>query len=284
MNLDRATQLWVPPAIGQWLQTKLLSLVDIKPPPELKPDHKILEQNVTIRGDFMEKVATGLITPHRATVESLTETGLALSDGKTLDVDVIIAATGYNQFEFPYLSFDPIRSKDTPAGGVDLYKFLATPHYDNLFFVGYTELLGALPPTAEAQARYIAAVLRGKIPRAGKEEMLRDIGRVRAEQRRKYVQSERHVLTWEMIDYVDDLLRPLGAVPSFATLLGKVFTGNPFRALGILNAVWFGIPSSAQWRLLGHGAKKELAEETVLRIANGEGRLREKEVEALGRG
>jgi len=284
---DRATQVWIPPSIGQWLQTKLLHLVEIQPPKELIPEHKILAQNVTIRGDFLEKVTTGLITPHRATVESLTETGLVLSNGTTLDVDAVICATGYNQFDFPHLSFDPLRSKDTtttPPGAVDMYKFLATPHYDNLFFVGYTELIGPLPPAAEAQARYVAALLEGRIPRATKEEMLTDIKRVREAQRKKYVHSDRHILAWEAIDYIDTLLAPLGARPGFGKLLGRMFTGNPIRALSVLNAVWFGIPSSAQWRLCGYGAKRKLAEETVLRIAAGKKKLSKAELLELGMG
>lgn len=246
------------------------------------PDHTILAQNPTIRGDFLEKVRTKIITPQRASVDCLTETGLKLSNGKTLDVDVIICATGYNQFEFPYLSFDPVRSKDTPPGAVDMYKFIMTPYYDNLFFVGYSELFGPLPPAAEAQARHIAAVLEGRIPRPSKEAMFRDIRDIRALQAKRYVHSERHILTLEAITYIDGLLKPLGAVPGFGRLLGRVFTSNPLRALSILNAVWFGIPSSAQWRLLGHGNKQKLAEETVLRIAGGKEGLSKAEVKCLG--
>ena len=165
-----------------------------------------------------------------------------------------------------------------------MYKFLATPHYDNLFFVGYTELIGPLPPAAEAQARYVTALLAGRLPRATREEMLRDIERVREAQARKYVHSERHVLSWEAIDYIDMLLAPLGARPGFGKLLGRVFTGNPVRALSVLNAVWFGIPSSAQWRLCGDGAKRKLAEETVLRIAAGKKEMSKGELLELGLG
>ncbi|KAB5554473.1 flavin-containing monooxygenase [Coniochaeta sp. 2T2.1] len=278
---NRATQLWINPTIAQYIQTKLLHLVDILPPPELRPDHRILAQNPTLRGDFSEKVATRIITPHRASVSSFTPTGLLLSNGKTLEVDVVIAATGYDQFHFPYLSFDPVRGKDTPTGGVDLYRFLATPHYDNLFFVGYTELFGPLMPAAEAQSRYVAALLTGLVPQPTKEEMFRSIRDVRAQQKKKYVESERHVLTWECVEYCDSLLKPLGADPSFGRLFAGCFKGNPIRALGVLNAVWFGVPSSAQWRLCGHGSRRGLAEETVLRIAADKGELSKKEVEMV---
>lgn len=256
--------------------------MDIQPPKELIPEHKILEQNPTIRGDFLEKVRTGLITVQRASVESFTETELILSTGAALAVDVVICCTGYNQFELPYLPANAVRSGDTPPDAVDLYKFIMTPHYDNLFFLGYLELFGPLPPAAEAQARHIVALLEGRIPRPSKEAMLKQIAEFRAYQGKNYVRSGRHVLTGDQITYIDDLLAPLGAVPGFGRLLGRMFTGNPLKAWRILNAVWFGIPSSAQWRLCGSGKKQELAEETLLRIAAEKTTLSKGEVEHLG--
>jgi dimethylaniline monooxygenase (N-oxide forming) len=260
----------------------LLNAVDIKPPKELVPDHKLLAQNPTVRSDFLEKVNMKLVTIQRASIDNFTETGLALTNGKTLDVDVVICCTGYNQFNFPYLPADPLRSKDTPPDAVDMYKFIMTPHYDNLFFMGYLELFGPLPPAAEAQARHITAVLQGRIPRPTKEAMFKQINQTRVFQERHFIRSERHTLTFEQIPYVDDLLAPLGAVPSFGRLLGRMFTGNPIKALSILNAVWFGIPSSAQWRLCGYGKKEKLAEETVLRIAGQKQDLSKAELKCLG--
>jgi dimethylaniline monooxygenase (N-oxide forming) len=230
----------------------------------------------------LEKVNTKLITIQRASIDSFTETGLSLSNGKTLDVDVVICCTGYNQFTFPYLSFDPVRSKDTPPHAVDMYKFIMTPHYDNLFFVGYAELFGPLPPAAEAQARHITAILQGRLPRPTKDAMFKQIKQTREYQARHFIQSERHTLISDMIPYVDDLLAPLGAVPGFGRLFGRMFTSNPLKAFAVLNAVWFGIPSSAQWRLCGHGKKEKLAEETVLRIAAGKEGLAKAELEYLG--
>ncbi len=83
------------------------------------------------------------------------------------------------------------------------------------------------------------------------------------------------------IQYIDALLEPLGAAPTFGRLLGKVFTSNPWKALQVLNAMWFGIPSSAQWRLCGYGAKEGLAREGVLRIAGEKEELSEKELQML---
>jgi dimethylaniline monooxygenase (N-oxide forming) len=85
----------LPSAITKWAQTKLCNLVMGELPPELKPKHGILEANATVRSDFVEKIQVGLIIPHRAGIEKFAENGLLLNNGTELDVDVIIACTGY---------------------------------------------------------------------------------------------------------------------------------------------------------------------------------------------
>ncbi len=261
----------------------LLNLVEGKPPESLKADHKILEQNPTMRSDFIEKVRSGQITVQRTEVAGFTEKGLALADGSSLDVDVVICATGYDQFDLPYLPADVVRGESTPPDRVDLYKFMMPPAYPGLFLHGYLELFGPLPPAAEAQARHTAAVVGGRITPPPPDRMLSDIRAFQAWQDKSFLRSGRHALTAMQIPYVDDLLAPLGAVPGFGRLLGRVFTSNPWKAVGVLNAVWFGIPSSAQWRLCGHGAKRDLARATVLRVASEKPALSKAEVDLLRR-
>ncbi len=85
----------LPKSISTWAQTKLLNLVTGQLPPELKPQHGILEANPTVRSDFLEQIQVGRMTPHRAGVEKFTQNGLLLTNGTELEVDVIIACTGY---------------------------------------------------------------------------------------------------------------------------------------------------------------------------------------------
>ncbi|ERT00419.1 hypothetical protein HMPREF1624_03790 [Sporothrix schenckii ATCC 58251] len=298
---NRATQLWLPVGLSQWLQTKLLAFVDGTAPAAMAPAHKILEQNPTIRGDFLEKVRTGLVQIARGDVVRMTAAGLVVqstlpkdkkakkddvvqgSDEYALDVDVVIFATGYTLFDLPYLPPNTAHPAGDPDQ-VDLYKLILPLHQRNLFFHGYTDLLGPLPPAAEAQARYTAALLAGRLPPPSTDEKARGIQAFRAYNRRHFVHSDRHVATAHLIPYVDDLLAPLGAAPTFSKLLAQVFTsGHPLRALSVLSAVWFSIPSSAAWRLVGHGAKPDLAAATVLRTAGEKPALSEKEVVLLAK-
>lgn len=289
----------MPLKAGQWIQTKLLQFVEGKAPEVMRPKHKLLEQSPTIRGDFIEKVRTGVINVHRGSVDRLTEDGIIISssqdngdakgetkEDKELKVDVIIACTGYNQFDHPFLPDDAIRNPDSATKKrADLYKLIVPPRYPTLFTIGHAELVGPAAPVFDAQARWASSVVAGRIQLPTQETMRHEIGQLQAWQDKHFLGTERHALALYNIAYTDELLEPLGAAPSFRRCLGKVFTsGHPWRAFKVLSAVWFGIPSAAQWRLFGHGADEALATETLLRIAAGGETLSEKEIRLLGLG
>ncbi len=142
---------------------------------------------------------------------------------------MVICCTGYQQFHHPFLPADSLRdeapahaSEEPVSPSVDLYKFLLTPHYKHLYFLGYIELFGPLPPAVEAQARHAAALLRGRIPYPSRDAMLSDIGRVRNWQRKQFVQSERHMLTSPQIEYVDSLLEAAWCDTDVREVAGEV--------------------------------------------------------------
>lgn len=221
---------------------------------------------------------TGRIEVHRADVAAITEAGIKLSTGAEVEVDAIILATGYQQFAFPFLPADAVRDANTPEHAVDLWKLMLSTRYKNLFFNGLTELIGPLPPAAEAQARLTAALVSGVVKYPSDSEMKKDVERMRKHQRSTFVQTERHTLLQPYVPYVDEVLKPLGAVPSFTRMLGRCITGNPVTALKLLMAVYFGICAGAMWRMTGHGAKPEMAKATLLRLGGKNEKLSEEEV------
>jgi dimethylaniline monooxygenase (N-oxide forming) len=77
------------------------------------------------------------------------------------------------------------------------------------------------------------------------------------------------------------LAQDLGVLPTFGRLVSRIFTSNVFRAISIFNAVYFGITSSAQYRLFGHDSKPGLASATLLRLAKGGMELSDEEEAAL---
>ncbi|SPN97370.1 uncharacterized protein DNG_00884 [Cephalotrichum gorgonifer] len=278
---DRATQMWVPHKISQYIQTKLINLIHAQQPEELKCDHKLLEQNPTTRGDFIEKVNTGIVKLHRASIDTFTPSGLSLSTGTEIDADVVICCTGYHMTDMPFLPRDAVVSREMPAPHIDLYKHFVSPWYDDLFIIGRVENFGPLAPTAEAQARVAAAMLSGRLQKPGREEMLASIRKTREESAKAFIKSDRHLQTVHSIQYIDDILGPLGAAPTMFKLLGRATSVGLIRALKVFAAVYFGVPSSGQWRLLGEGRSEKLAEAMVLRISAGKKELSKEEREAL---
>ncbi|ORY55628.1 flavin-binding monooxygenase-like family protein [Pseudomassariella vexata] len=278
---NRATQVWVPARAAEYIQTCLLDLVLGKHPKELQPDHRLLQQNPTIRTEFVERVRTGALKIHRAEVACFTETGLKLSDGTAVDADVVIACTGYLHAH-PYLPADVLRNAETPYFGIYVYKLIVPARYENIYFVGMIEAPGPALPPMEAQARFAVGIITGRVTPPAGEALMREIRNWQELHAKQFIRSERHVATETYVPYIDSLLELLGAKPTFGRLLGRVFSsGSPLRALSTLSAVYFGLTSSAQWRLFGHGRKEELARETVLRIAGEKGEMTKRERELL---
>jgi dimethylaniline monooxygenase (N-oxide forming) len=84
-----------------------------------------------------------------------------------------------------------------------------------------------------------------------------------------------------MLPFCNSLATDLGIVPTFGRLLYRVFTSSPFTAFSILKYFYFGMITSAPYRLFGHGAKPEIATATILRMAKEEKSLSKAEKDAL---
>jgi cation diffusion facilitator CzcD-associated flavoprotein CzcO len=78
-------------------------------------------------------------------------------NGETIEADIIICATGY-KLTYPYLSADVA---DTSDNDLTLFCGIVPPENRDLFFVGVSRPSGAFWPVAEAQAKFVAAVLSG---------------------------------------------------------------------------------------------------------------------------
>ena len=95
------------------------------------------------------------------------------------------------------------------------------------------------------------------------------------------IRADRHPTNVDFLSYSDNLIKDLKADPQFGRLLRLVFTSNPFRAISVLRAVYFGISSPAQYRLFGYGKNPKLATATLLRLAKDGKGLSEEEKKEL---
>lgn len=164
--IGRVAETILPAKLSQWLQMQLCNHVMGKLPGVIRPEHGLMEANVTMRSDLVDNIKTGRIIPHRAGIEKITEPSLILTNGTSIDVDVIIFCTGYH-LTAPYVPEDSYRLRYNEilntSNTMDLYKMVASPLYPNLFFIGFVELAGPLIPVSEAQSRWATAVIANRI-------------------------------------------------------------------------------------------------------------------------
>ncbi|MFV1963685.1 MAG: hypothetical protein ACC658_17935, partial [Acidimicrobiia bacterium] len=114
--------------------------------------------------------------------------------------DVIIYATGY-RISFPFLDDDVFTSDDNK---VKLYKQVVPVDSPGLFFVGLIQPVGALPPLAEQQARWVSQLLEGaSLPSTG--EMRADIVTDTFERTERYQDRPRHTIQVDYWPYLDSM-------------------------------------------------------------------------------
>lgn len=251
-----------------------------KHPDALKPDHSVFATIPLVRGEFLERVNTGKIKLHRASVKQINANSIDLTNGTSIDADAIVACTGF-QTKFPYLPNDVLgegsdSTKDWQT--FNLYQLVKPVHYPNIFFIGFAEAAGPAAPLYEAQARWSVNLLANNISLPSHEQQLAAIKRLQMWQQKESVPSERHNMYVLYLEYIDALLKPLGAAPSMSKLLKLLLTsGHPVSSLRTMSAVYLKVAASGQWRLFGNGSKPDWAMETTLRVTGHKKEMTEKE-------
>lgn len=139
---------------------------------------------------FMAHVAYGTIGI-RPGVADVNGTTVRFTDGSTEEVDAIVAATGY-EIDLPFLAKDvaPVVERRLEA-----YLRVVHPQRQGLYFVGFFNVSGgANISMMDVQARWMAALVSGDVPRPNAARMRSGI---RAEQRflaRRYPGAARYGL------------------------------------------------------------------------------------------
>lgn len=183
----------------------------------LKPKHRVMSQHPTINDALPNKLLSGTVIL-REDVKCFTETGVIFqNDEKQVDVDAVVFATGY-KLHFPFVSEDIVQVKDNK---VQLYKYIFPPHlpHPTLAAINCVQVVGAVFPIAEAQARWYALVVNGKRKLPSKEAMLKDIADKESALSRRYVSSTRHTVQVDYIPYLDELADEIGCKPNFLKML-----------------------------------------------------------------
>ncbi|XP_029843021.2 flavin-containing monooxygenase 5 [Ixodes scapularis] len=193
----------------------------------LKPKHRYNAQHPTMNDSLPNKILSGFVLVKKDIVEFTEDGVLFEGDDEVTKLDDVILATGY-QIKFPMLPKDVVSVVDNQ---VQIYKYVFPPglKHPTLAIMGLIQPVGAIFPIVEMQARWMAQLLAGNRKLPSEAEMYDDIARKRAALRRRYVDSPRHTIQVDWIDYMDELADQFGARPK---ILKYLFTDYElFKAL-----------------------------------------------------
>ncbi len=164
-----------------------------------KPDAPLLSQHPTVSQDLINLAKSGKVRVV-GDVSRLAGEEVEFSDGTVVRADAIIFATGYN-ISFPFLDESIVA---VSRNEIDLYEMVIPVDVPGLYFVGLIQPVGALPPLAEQQARWVARVIGGA-PLPSGEQMRRRISQQRTRRQHQYLDRPRHTIQVEYWPYLDHM-------------------------------------------------------------------------------
>jgi hypothetical protein len=207
-------QRWrLPLRMRQWLVQRTLRLTvgDTTRYGLPAPDHRPFESHPVVNSQLLYYLGHGRITPVPDVVRFNGGT-VELADGRGIDPDLVITATGY----LPRFEFLAPEVLDTDAEGrPDLHMHAFARRHPTLAVVGLLQGDAGLFPLAHWQSVAVARWLRLRLTdpdRAAAVQQHEATRSVRSWSRRRMVPSTRHWFEVSYISYLralDDLLRRL---------------------------------------------------------------------------
>jgi hypothetical protein len=149
---------------------------------------------VAISDEVVRCVRRGQVAVAPAVVE-LRGDRVLTADGQELPAQAILYGTGYG-VDFPFL---PAEVDPPGLDRAELYRGVASPAAEGLFFIGLAFTLGALIPVMEAQANWTGEVLAGRLLLPS-EEVMRESIRRDAEVRNRDFDG-RIAFMWDRVRY-----------------------------------------------------------------------------------
>lgn len=165
-----------------------------------KPDHIFGSAHPTISQDLLVRLGRGDIT-YKPVIQSYSGKKVRFADGTEVEADVVFYCTGYN-VKFPFFDENFLSA---PDNHLPLYYRMAKPEFNNLFFVGLMQPLGAIMPLAEFQGKWIAKYLTGEYAFPTESDMKQNIEDYEKQMRKRYVASVRHTMQVDFDMFLHDM-------------------------------------------------------------------------------
>lgn len=176
---------------GLWIARGSMSWYGI---PE--PEHHVLQEHPTISADIFNVIGHGYLKI-KPNLQELCGGSVRFVDGTVEKIDIIVWCTGYN-ITFPFLDksvLDPMNNE------VLLYQQVVHPDQPGLYFIGLVQPWGAIMPLAEAQAIWVADILKGNAGLPNRETMIVETKQHRASVEKRYTKSSRHTIQVDFYPY-----------------------------------------------------------------------------------
>ncbi|XP_038067757.1 flavin-containing monooxygenase 5-like [Patiria miniata] len=236
---------WVPFKLKMMLLKKSIERRNKLAMASLQPSHGLLACEPQMSEQLPNCIMNGSVVI-RAGPARFTKTGLEFEDGTFEDdIEAVIMATGY-RFKISFeVDCPALEMKDD---SVPLYKlvFPLGLKHNTLSFSGAMEVLGAVIPCVELQARWAARVFKGLAKLPSQLEMQAEVTMTDEMMKKSFLPPHRHV---GAVAYGDSIATEIGARPNFL----KLFFTHPVLTLRCL----FGPHVPYVYRLTGPGKTEE---------------------------
>lgn len=167
-----------------------------------RPAHPMWREHATLSQDLLPAIGHGRIRV-RPDVRLLDGDHVVFADGAREPFDVVVYATGYRA-SFPFLAPDVFAVRD--GAPVRLYRRITALDQPGLHFIGLVQPVGPTIPLVEIQARWLAAVLAGRLTLADAASMEAEVAAHHRNLARTYVASARYALEVDYKTYAGQLL------------------------------------------------------------------------------
>ena len=195
-----------PLAVQRFFATRALGVASAADPTAYglpKPDHKLFEAHPTVSSELLPRLGHGDIAVKPNIARFTGGRTVRFVDGSEEEIDLVVYCTGY-KITFPF--FDP-EVLSAPDNRLPLYRRVVSVERPGLYFIGFIQPLGPIMPLAEAQAEWIADLLRGKASLPAAAEMRAETASEEEKMRKRFVTSKRHTVEVDFYPYLREIQR-----------------------------------------------------------------------------
>ncbi|HET8706509.1 MAG TPA: NAD(P)-binding domain-containing protein [Pseudomonadales bacterium] len=166
-----------------------------------KPEHDPSEAQPAISHEIFIRIGSGDVVP-KAKIKNLLGQYVEFEDGSKEQVDIIIYCTGY-KISFPFFEKELLDTSED--NDVALYKRIADPRYDNLFFQGLVQPWCGMMPLANEQAKWMARYISGEYYPPEREVRMAEAKLIQEGGKASFAPSKHHSIEVVCQPYCDDL-------------------------------------------------------------------------------